>query len=289
MIERILPPGTVVAEAFGDPPGPALFPEEEAMLPDKTAPGRRREFTTARGCAHRALAELGCAPAPLLKGPSGAPLWPDEVTGAITHTDGYRGVVVARVADILSIGIDAQAGRIQETTYPVMGRPAELRRLAKLQAERPEVPWDRVLFSAKEAAYKAWHPLTGIYVGFRGADVLIDPDRGTFRVNVLNAVGPKVNGRPLTGVSGQWMVEDDLVLTAASVINSDRYRPGARAEGTSVAVLAGRGWSPARATSGHVRPAPAPRMPRSLTPHSRHPASAPAAIPRTDVQRGVQM
>ncbi|MFJ8744112.1 4'-phosphopantetheinyl transferase [Embleya sp. NPDC127516] len=291
MIERILPPGVVFSEVFGDPPGHALFPEEEAIIAGAPSAERRREFTTGRRCAHRALAELGCPPGPVLKGPDKAPVWPNEVTGTITHDLGYRCAAVARVADILSIGIDANAGSRPVTVgWDRMTGPAERRRLAELAAERPDVPWDRILFSAKEAAFKAWYPLARTKVSMRQAEVLIDPDRGTFRANVLLAPGPEVNGRPLTGVSGQWMVaEDGLVLTAANVINSDRYRPGARAQGVSAAVVAGRGWSPARATSGHVRPTRAPRIPSSPTPHTRHPAVAPATVPRTDVQRGVQM
>ncbi|WP_331765774.1 4'-phosphopantetheinyl transferase superfamily protein [Embleya sp. NBC_00896] len=289
MIERILPPGVVVSEVFGDPPGHVLFPEEEAIIADAPSTERRREFRTGRRCAHRALAELGYPPGPVLKGPDKAPVWPDEVTGTITHDTGYRCAAVARVADILSIGIDANAGSRRITSYDSMTVPAERRRLAELAAERPDVPWGRILFSAKEAAFKAWYPPARTKVGMRQAEVLIDPDRGTFRAHVLTGPGPEVNGRPLTGVSGEWMVKGDLVLTAASVINSARYRPGARAQSMSAAVVAGRGWSPARATSGHVRPAPAPRMPTSPAPHTRHPAVASAAVPRTDVQRGVQM
>jgi 4'-phosphopantetheinyl transferase EntD len=58
VIEEILPETAACAEAFADPPGVVLFPEEEALV--ATAAGRRRrEFATARSCARTALAELG--------------------------------------------------------------------------------------------------------------------------------------------------------------------------------------------------------------------------------------
>ena len=47
MIEAILPAAVASADAFSDPPGAFLFPEEEARLA-RAVPKRRREFTTAR-------------------------------------------------------------------------------------------------------------------------------------------------------------------------------------------------------------------------------------------------
>ena len=44
-------------------------------------------------------------------------------------------------------------------------RPASGRRWLGWERERPGIPWDRLLFSAKEATYKAWYPLTGMVVG----------------------------------------------------------------------------------------------------------------------------
>jgi 4'-phosphopantetheinyl transferase EntD len=58
VIEQILPAEAACAEAFTDPPGAVLFPEEEALIA-KAGEKRRREFSTARGCAHSALAVLG--------------------------------------------------------------------------------------------------------------------------------------------------------------------------------------------------------------------------------------
>jgi hypothetical protein len=44
VIEAILPAGAVAEEAFSDPPGVPLFPEEEAVIA-KAVAKRRREFT----------------------------------------------------------------------------------------------------------------------------------------------------------------------------------------------------------------------------------------------------
>ncbi len=57
MIEAILPAEAAAEEPFSDPPGVALFPEEEAFIA-KAVDRRRREFATARACARAALARL---------------------------------------------------------------------------------------------------------------------------------------------------------------------------------------------------------------------------------------
>ena len=43
---------------------------------------------------------------------------------------------------------------------------------------------DAVLFSAKEAIFKAWYPLTGRWLGFGDAELSIDPS-GTFTARLL--------------------------------------------------------------------------------------------------------
>ncbi|HEY6480768.1 MAG TPA: 4'-phosphopantetheinyl transferase, partial [Streptosporangiaceae bacterium] len=107
MIEEILPPSVAAAEEFGDRPDAVLFPEEEAVI-GRAIEKRRREFTTARACARAALARLGQPPVAILPGERGAPGWPPGIVGSITHCAGYRAAAVARVSQVLAIGLDAE-------------------------------------------------------------------------------------------------------------------------------------------------------------------------------------
>ncbi|SDL04018.1 4'-phosphopantetheinyl transferase superfamily protein [Nonomuraea jiangxiensis] len=50
-------------------------------------------------------------------------------------------------------------------------------------------PWDRVLFCAMEALYKAWFPLTETWAGFRDAVVEIEPGGGFAARMLLDAAG----------------------------------------------------------------------------------------------------
>jgi 4'-phosphopantetheinyl transferase EntD len=79
------------------------------------------------------------------------------------------------------------------------------------------VHWDRILFCAKEATYKAWFPLTKRWLGFEDAHITFDVDGsgtgGTFE-SVILIDGATLSGPPLTGLAGRWSVAQDLVLTA---------------------------------------------------------------------------
>jgi 4'-phosphopantetheinyl transferase EntD len=213
VIEKILPAKIACAEAFADPPDAVLFPEEEALVA-KAVDKRRREFTTARGCARTALACLGVAPAPILAGERGAPQWPAGFVGSITHCAGYRAAAVARVRDVLTIGLDAEPDQVlPDGVLDAVSLPGERARLCQLAAAAPGTCWDRLLFSAKESVYKAWFPLTRRWLGFEDADITVNPADGTFEARLLVAV-PVVNGSPLAGFAGRWLAADGLILTA---------------------------------------------------------------------------
>lgn len=204
------------AETYNDPPGLAPLPEEEPLIA-KSVAKRRNEFITVRHCARIALGELGVPPVPILKGDKGEPCWPDGVVGSLTHCTGYRGAVVGRAGPVRSVGIDAEPHDVLPDG--VLGAVA-------LEEERHEIAalpgglhWDRILFCAKEATYKAWFPLTRRWLGFEEAHIVFDldaPGRGTTGTFVSNILvdGEALSGPPLTALRGRWSVERGLVLTA---------------------------------------------------------------------------
>ncbi|MGO9785114.1 MAG: 4'-phosphopantetheinyl transferase family protein [Streptosporangiaceae bacterium] len=213
----MLPPEVAAVESFGDMLDIVLFPEEEAVLV-RAVDKRRREFTTARSCARAALATLGLPPAPIVPGPRGAPQWPPEVVGSMTHCAGYRAAAVARDRDVLTIGLDAEPDdRLPEGVLDAIATADERARLCALASAAPEPSWDRLLFSAKESVYKAWFPLTRRWLGFEEAAITINPSDGTFTARLL-VPGPVLDGRQLTGFTGRWLARHGLVLTAIAVL-----------------------------------------------------------------------
>jgi 4'-phosphopantetheinyl transferase EntD len=228
VLASLLPAAAVAVEAFEDDPAAVLFPEESALLA-KAVDKRRREFTTARVCAHRALRGLGLPPAPILPGLRGAPGWPEGVVGSITHCAGYRAAAVARASELCTIGIDAEPNEAnpQGVTREITVS-AEEGWLATLTATRPAVHWDRLLFSAKESVYKAWFPLAQRWLGFEDAALTIDP--GSAPVGLAPALAaagsPPAAAGPATTAAGP-------ATTAAGRAAA----PALRARGTFTAKL----------------------------------------------------
>jgi 4'-phosphopantetheinyl transferase EntD len=207
-------PGAVAAvEAREDTAAASLFPEEELIV-SRAVAKRRREFATARTCARAALGQLGLPPAAIPAGERGEPLWPDGVVGSITHCEGYRACAVALATDILTLGIDAEPNApLPSGLLGDIALPRERPTLLRLGAELPGVHWDRLLFSAKEAVYKAWFPLARRWLGFEDAELDFDVAGGTFKARLL-VPGPTLADGPLRGFSGRWASRDGILLTA---------------------------------------------------------------------------
>ncbi|MEU7804756.1 4'-phosphopantetheinyl transferase superfamily protein [Micromonospora arborensis] len=217
MIEQLLLPSVVSAEAFDDIAGEPVFPGEEQVVA-RAVDSRRREFVTARRCAREALAKLGIPPAPILPGPRREPIWPAGVVGAITHCAGYRAAAVARNGELTALGIDAEPDAplpegVSEAVT-VAGEPAMLTALSRAD---PSIHWGRLLFSAKESVFKAWYPLTGRMLDFVEAELTIDPAARTFRARLLVDGRRTDGGPPLTGFAGRFLTARGMVLTAVTV------------------------------------------------------------------------
>ncbi len=217
LIATLLPEDVVTAELFGDV-GDAeafLFPGEAAAIA-AAVDGRRREFTSVRACARRALARLGRDPVPLVPGKDGAPTWPEGIVGSMTHCAGYRAAALAETATVASVGIDAEPhAPLPDGVAEMVTLPVERKELAALGEAAPRIAWDRVLFSAKESVYKAWYPLAGRWLDFEEARVSLRPG-GTFTARLL------VPG-PVAAFEGRWVIRDAHLATAIV------HRPDGRA------------------------------------------------------------
>jgi 4'-phosphopantetheinyl transferase EntD len=187
---------------------------------------RRREFVTGRACARQALARLGLRPSSVPSGRRGEPVWPQGVVGSITHCRGYVACAVASREILGAIGIDAEPhAALGEEILPEVVTPAESRRLTELREASPDVHWDRVWFSAKEAVYKAWFPLTGRWLGFHDVELTVDRPNGGFAAR-LRIPGARIDGESVSRFNGRWLVRDGLTVTAVVV-------PRASAHGVS--------------------------------------------------------
>jgi 4'-phosphopantetheinyl transferase EntD len=229
ILQSMLPPGLVAREAYADIDAP-LHPREQAQIA-KAVAKRRAEYTTARYLARDALAELGIGDpeqvdVALVKGESGGVQWPRKVVGTLTHCAGFRGAVVGFKMGVRTVGIDAEPHLpLPDNVLPTVSVASERAALAA----RPDdgLHWDRLLFCAKEATYKAWNPVTGRWLGFEDAEIgftrtdsRAEPGRasGEFTSRILIDPVAADGGAALTSLAGRWRIERGLIVTSIAVV-----------------------------------------------------------------------
>jgi len=211
VLSRLLPAEVAVAEVFDDPEDAVLFPGEEAAIA-RAVPTRRREYITTRHCARIALSRLGMAPAAIGSGRNGEPLWPADVVGSMTHCAGYRAAAVGRSGAVAGIGIDAEPhAPLPDGVLDTIARADELPALRELAARHPRTHWDRLLFSAKESVYKTWFPVAERRLGFDEATLEFVPEERVFTARIHQ------DGAPVRRMSGRWLVESGLIVTAITL------------------------------------------------------------------------
>jgi 4'-phosphopantetheinyl transferase EntD len=147
----------------------------------------------------------------------------------LTHTQGVVAVVVAapgpigrgrgrRRGIVIGIGIDAERDRpLPSAVAERVMDPVERAALG-VEVERDGL----VVFSAKEAVFKALNPLTGRWLEFEDVTVRLAPDTGAgdpAEGGGFEARLTPVGAGPAdpTAVRGRWLRADGVVLTGCHV------------------------------------------------------------------------
>mgnify|MGYP001942657738 CR=1 FL=1 len=163
--------------AFSD----ALFAQLDIPQPStlsRAVPRRKAEFLAGRAMTQAAMAGLGLPPRPVDTTPSRAPLWPEGLSGSISHARGRCACLLSQDTG-RSFGIDTEAiaeGRSLDAILSQTLSPDE--RALLTQGPHPTNTNATLAFSAKEALFKALYPQVGRHFGFDAAE-LTDPPGDT--------------------------------------------------------------------------------------------------------------
>jgi 4'-phosphopantetheinyl transferase EntD len=166
----------------------------ELALVERAIDKRKREFATGRKLARAALAALDHPDVEILNGPDRAPIWPSGIAGSISHCDRVAVVAMTRAAHG-TVGIDVEhRDELKRELWKTVFLPHEIEALDADFDGPMRGRMALVLFSAKEALYKAQYPRTTTFMGFHELHVAItsdvrDPSRGTLRCTFQNDVG----------------------------------------------------------------------------------------------------
>lgn len=217
-IAALFPRGVAAFEAQGPCSANCLFDVELPSISRALEP-RVSEFAAGRVCARGALEQVGHSPGPIPAGADRAPIWPQGFTGSISHSDGYCVGVASKVKNayqesgVSALGVDIERmGRVVPELWPQLMRDEELSRLQTLSARERDVS-ATLIFSAKEAFYKAQYSLTGTWVDFGDAaiELLID----SFVVHVKNTALPIAQHSRT--FKGRYFVSAEQVVTALAI------------------------------------------------------------------------
>jgi len=202
------PVGVGIRSVSGDVP--TLWPGEEELLGPKALERRRVYFALGRAAARDALAELGAAQVALGRGTAGEPLWPEGIVGAITHAGDTVVALVGRKTDYAGLGVD-----VEELARGPSARAA------RLVCRPTEMEWAdaesgtrrlTMLFSAKEAVFKAVFPIARVWLGFGDAELAWVEARCGFDARLLKSAG--------TGYPEGSVVRVSCTLTDTQVLST---------------------------------------------------------------------
>ena len=168
----------------------ALY-EEERLLVANAVKKRREEFAAGRLCAREALRLLGLEDFPILTGEGREPVWPDGVSGSISHSRRYYSAAVFRSDKKGLIGLDIEEShRLRKDLWSMTFVEEEIEWLrGRNLADKEVAKWATLIFSAKEAFYKFQYPLTRSWLGLKDACVEVS-NTGKFSIKVLKEVNP---------------------------------------------------------------------------------------------------
>ncbi|MCP1508352.1 enterobactin synthetase component D [Pseudomonas marginalis] len=215
-------PGTVLLSTRFDPALLIADDFQRSAVPppasiQRSVAKRQAEFLAGRLCARAALQQLDnldCVPA---IGEDRAPVWPQHISGSITHSSGHAAAIVGHKAQWRGLGMDLENVLSLERAERLAGEiltAAELQRMAMLPREQHAL-LVTLTFSAKESLFKALYPIVQKRFYFEHAEVLEWSENGQVRLRLLTDLSEEwCYGKELVG---QFAVDGEQLLSLVAI------------------------------------------------------------------------
>lgn len=187
---------------------------DEPQIIARAKPGRVREFTAGRVAARLAMLAMGAPARPVLSRDNRAPIWPAGIVGSISHAPACCISVIAAARNIASLGVDVE---------PWEPLPVDLHRtictkgeLDWLNCQHPAQRdyFAKLIFSAKECAYKSQFPLSGQILNYDAIKISLNLNRVRFSARFTQSIPPFQVGDRL---SGRFAITEGLILTGMAI------------------------------------------------------------------------
>jgi 4'-phosphopantetheinyl transferase EntD len=194
LAESLVPPDVSVACVAA---GAWQLPDPEARAVAQAVPKRQAEFAGGRTAARQAMQALGMPPVPVPMGDDRAPVWPQGVTGSITHAEGICLAALRRGSGLVGIDLETDKPLEADLHDTILTRTEQ-----ELDA--------KLIFCIKEAAYKAQYALSRTLYGFE--DMAVELDGFRWQARFLRDIPPFQAG---DRISGSWGRTGGFLLAAA--------------------------------------------------------------------------
>ena len=153
-----------------------LHPAEENYFSQLSSVSRKEHYRSGRICAREVLSKLGTLGQPVLRDPqTREPLWPEGISGAITHCGKWAAAAAGKTSDVSGIGIDLEdlERQVDSRISRHVCIPEEQKWLQECGEDFLEQNL-KIIFSAKESIFKAFFPYTRTYLHFHDARILME-------------------------------------------------------------------------------------------------------------------
>ena len=153
-----------------------LHPAEENYFSQLSSVSRKEHYRSGRICAGEVLSKLGTLGQPVLRDPqTREPLWPEGISGAITHSGNWAAAAAGKTSDVSGIGIDLEdlERQVDSRISRHVCLPEEQKWLQECGEDCLEQNL-KIIFSAKESIFKAFFPYTRTYLHFHDARILME-------------------------------------------------------------------------------------------------------------------
>jgi len=209
LLEGLLPAEVLVAGATIGDHLTSLDPEERAFVASAVAK-RQHEFSTGRVLARGLLSRLGHPDFPLLRAEDRIPVWPAGIVGSISHAGTVCLAAAARADVSRGIGLDLEPDEpVDADIERVVCRDTEHDWVAEAgEAERGRRR--RIVFSVKEAVYKAFYPRTRTFWSFQDVRVEIDLAGEAWRACLPESAG-------VEEAAGRVALRDGWIVSAIAL------------------------------------------------------------------------
>lgn len=203
-----------------------LITDREAALVARAIDKRKHEFATARVLARLAMERLGRHGVELLNAQDRSPIWPEGITGSISHCDTRAVVAVGPRERVGTVGIDIEhRDELKRELWKTVLLGSEIHALDACFSSELRGRMALTIFSAKEALYKAQYPWSTKFMSFHELEVRVVPDSsrpsaGELFCTFQNDVDPFTEGCVARGRYRLDAFESGEVLTAVRIAPS---------------------------------------------------------------------